>query len=108
MSKERARRRAQREAEAVRRAQVRERQAAAQVRRQARREKLRSWLPKPTTQRGQSGLLAAKRRRAIGLLGFGFVVVQFLTWVATPDWGVRAAVLLVSLLAVPLVAAFSR
>jgi hypothetical protein len=34
---------------------------------------------------------------------FVFLVVQALTWLATPDWGLRVAVLLVSLFAVPVV-----
>jgi hypothetical protein len=107
VSKERARRRAEREAEAARRAQIRDRKVAARLRRQARRKQVSGWLPRRTASRGQGGLLAAKRRRAAGLLGVGFLVVQFLTWVATPDWGLRVAVLLVSVLAVPLVAAFA-
>lgn len=41
------------------------------------------------------------------MLVVGFLVLQFLTWVSTPDWGLRAAVLLVSVLAVPLVAALT-
>lgn len=53
-------------------------------------------------QSGGAGLLAAKRRRALGLVLFAFFVVQFLTWVSTPDWGLRAAVLLVSIFAFPL------
>lgn len=40
----------------------------------------------------------------MGLVLFAFFVVQFLTWVSTPDWGLRGAVLLVSVLAFPLLA----
>ena len=107
MSKERALRRARREAEAAQRAAERERQAAAQARSRARRERWLGWLPRRTRTRVQGGLLAARRRRRVGMLVVSFLVVQFLTWVSTPDWGLRAAVLLVSVLAVPLVAALT-
>jgi hypothetical protein len=36
-----------------------------------------------------------------------FFVLQFLTWIVTPSWGLRAAVLIVSLFALPLVAVLS-
>jgi len=49
------------------------------------------------------GSLADKRRRKLGLLAGGFLLVQFICWVSTPDWGVRVAVLLVSLFALPVV-----
>jgi hypothetical protein len=61
-------------------------------------------MPRPSG--AAPGLLAAKRRRTTGLLLLGFVAIQVLTWAATPDWGLRAAVLLVSLFAFPLVAVF--
>ena len=107
MSKERAQRRARREAEAAKRQAERERRAAVEARRRARRKRLVGWLPQRTRIRSQGGLLAAERRRRVGMLVVGFLVLQFLTWVSTPDWGLRAAVLLVSVLAVPLVAALT-
>jgi hypothetical protein len=108
VSKERARRRAEREAEAARRAALRQRRVATLARRRARRERLLGWLPR--RRRGGTGrpsLLAAKRRRRIGLLALGFLLVQFLVWVSTPDWGVRVGVLVVSVLAMPLAAALT-
>lgn len=105
MSKDRARRRAAREAEVAARAAERERRAAAQARRNVWWSRLTGWLPK----RGgrAPGLLAAKRRRTAGLLILGFLVTQVLTWSATPDWGLRFAVALVSLFAFPLIAVFA-
>lgn len=50
--------------------------------------------------------MAARRRRTVGLMVFGFVGVQALTWAVTPDWGTRVAILLVSLFAAPVVALF--
>jgi len=59
----------------------------------------------PTRRRrpGVAGVLAAKRRRKLGLLAVGFFFVQFVCWVTTPDWGVRVAVLVVSVFALPVV-----
>lgn len=103
MSKERARRRAEREAEAERVAAVRAEQAEAAARRQGRRDVMTSFLPTLRRRPGVAGLLAAKQRRKVGLLASGFLLVQFICWVSTPDWGVRVAVLLVSLFALPVV-----
>jgi hypothetical protein len=101
LSKERAKRRAAREAEIAARAAERDRRAAGEARRMHWWNRLTSWIPRP---RGSApGLLAAKRRRTAGLIVFGFLVVQVLTWIATPDWGLRLAVLLVSLFAVPVI-----
>jgi hypothetical protein len=73
-------------------AAVRAKQAEVAARRQGRRDAMkRLWS------------LADKRRRKLGLLAGGFLLVQFICWVSTPDWGVRVAVLLVSLFALPVV-----
>lgn len=107
MSKDRAVRRAAREAERDRRGAERVRQEAAEASRHKRRQRWVGWLPRRTATTRWSratGLLADKRRRAFGLLVAGFLVVQLLTWIATPSWGLRAAVFLVSLFALPVVA----
>ena len=103
MSKERARRRAEREAEASRLAAARAKRTEAAARHQARKEAVARFLPRRSRRRAASGLLAAKRRRRIGLLAVGFFLVQFVCWVSTPDWGLRVAVLVVSLFALPVV-----
>lgn len=111
MSKERARRRAEREAEAARLAAVRQRTSERRARRHARRQRMLAALPlrnrATRRQAARPGIVAARRRRTLGLVALGFAVVQLLTWVSTPDWGVRAAVLVVSVLVVPVVTALS-
>ncbi len=106
MSKERATRRAERAAQLAHRALEREQAAVAEARRLQRRNRIVRWLPSAWWRR-RTGPLAARRRRARGLLVLAFVVVQLLTWVSTPDWGVRTAVLIASVFAVPVVALFT-
>ncbi|MEJ7775493.1 MAG: hypothetical protein WKF72_11850 [Nocardioidaceae bacterium] len=103
MSKERARRRAEREAEAATLAEGRAKQAAAAARRQGRRDVMTSLVQTRRRRPGVAGVLAAKRRRKIGLLAVGFFFVQLVCWVSTPDWGIRVAVLVVSVFALPVV-----
>lgn len=112
MSKERAERRAVREVERERRAAERSRLKAAAARRRDRRSRWQrrlAWLPgMGATRWGKStGPLAAKRRRVWGMLAVAFLVLQVLTWIVTPSWGMRAAVLVVSIFAFPLAAALS-
>lgn len=105
MSRERALRRAEQEAARAADAATRVRRTA----RNSRRARLRSWLvtrPPSVRRRGTPGLLAAKRRRAVGLLALGFLVVQVLTWSVTADWASRLAVAVVSLFALPVIAVF--
>jgi len=103
MSKERQARRAAREAEVAEQAAARAQAAAAA----ARRRRLLQPVTSATSRlrpRSKPGVLAAKRRRFGGLLALAFVVIQILTWAFTPDWGVRAFVLVVSIFAVPVAA----
>lgn len=67
------------------------------------------WLPGVGATRWSrsTGPLATKRRRIWGLVAFCFLVVQFFTWIITPSWGMRAAVLVVSIFAFPLAAVLS-
>ncbi len=104
MSKERARRRAEREAEIAHRAAEREKRAAELARRRAVKDRLGSFWPTGTKWSRSTGPLAARRRKAYGLMLLAFFVVQLLTWASTPDWGVRAAAFVVSLFAVPVIA----
>ncbi|MBA2573236.1 MAG: hypothetical protein M3423_07280 [Actinomycetota bacterium] len=109
MSKERAVRRAAREAELAEQRAERERGDAERARRLARRTTFAKVVPRPLIRSSSStgGVLAARRRRRVGLLAVGFVVVQVLTWAWTPDWGVRVAVIIASLFAIPVVAVLS-
>ncbi len=104
MSKERALRRAAREADREKREAERARAEAAAAKRRQLRDRLTGWLPRRKVWSKSSGLLAAKRRRRLGLLAFGFFVVQLMTWIVTPVWGLRVAVLIVSLFALPVAA----
>ena len=67
------------------------------------------WLPGVGTTRWSrsTGPLATKRRRIWGFVAVCFVVLQALTWIVTPSWGMRAAVLIVSIFALPVAAALS-
>lgn len=108
MSKERAVRRAAREAELIEQRGRRERARAEEARRVARRATFGGAVPRPMKRfSGSTSALAARRRRRVGLLAVGFVVVQVLTWAWTPDWGVRVAVIIASLFAIPVVAVLS-
>lgn len=110
MSKERARRRAEREAEAARAAEAR----AVRLRRAAGRrgllDRLRRLVPVPVRQRRQGGLLARRRRAQNGGVLLVFLGVQCLAWLLCSTWTARLAVLGLSVFLVPVVVtlAFDR
>jgi Flp pilus assembly protein TadB len=101
MSRERARRREEREraSEAARSARARRDQRLA--RRRARTESLRARLPRRTRWRRQQGLLARRRRIENGVIAGLFLAVQAIVWLVTPDPWVRGAAALLGLLALP-------
>ncbi len=100
MSKERARRRAEREQEAAIRRAAREREFERRSRSRARRQALTGWMPKPHL---TPGVLAARRRTelmvTIGLL----LLLNLLVWLVRPDWAARLGALVVSVLVFPVV-----
>ena len=100
MSKERARRRAEREHEAAIRPAARQREVERRARSRARRQALTGWVPRP---RLQPGVLAARRRTelmaTIGLL----LLLNLLVWLVRPDWAARLGALVVSVLVFPVV-----
>ncbi|MFZ2016135.1 MAG: hypothetical protein WAV00_20135 [Nocardioides sp.] len=100
MSKERARRRAEREQEAAIRRAAREREVERRSRSRARRQALTGWVPKPHL---TPGVLAARRRTelmaTIGLL----LLLNLLVWLVRPDWAARLGALVVSVLVFPVV-----
>jgi hypothetical protein len=112
VSKERAIRRAAREAEQEKRAAERARLDAAAARR---RDRNARWVRRLSWLRGvgstrwsrSTAPLATKRRRIWGFVAVCFVVLQALTWIITPSWGMRVAVLVVSLFALPVAVALS-
>ncbi len=71
------------------------------ARRRQRRDRLTGWLPRPAA--GQSGTLAARRRRAAGWCWRSCSPSTCSFWLAATGWAARALVLLLSLLATPIV-----
>lgn len=104
MSKERAKRRAERErlaavAEAERQAEAERRARAA-----ARRQRWFGWFPRAAP--GQSGALARRRREQAGYFIAFVFTVNLLVFFASQDWALRALVLLLSILLGPIVVSF--
>ncbi len=102
MSKERARRRVERERESAIRTAARAAEHERSERRQARRRTVTRWLPpKPSR---PSGILAERRRARLRVLVAALILVNVLVWVFRPDWPARLAALVVCLLLFPLLA----
>ena len=101
MSKERAKRRAEREREAAIVAAAKAAEAERKERRDARVQAMTGWIPKPRKQ--PPGILAERRRTQTRLLLLVVVVLNVLVWLASGDWAVRALALLLTLLVAPLV-----
>jgi Flp pilus assembly protein TadB len=100
MSKERARRRAEREQEAAVRQAAHERQAERRTRSQARKRALTGWVPRPHL---TPGVIAARRRTEL-MATFGLLLVlNILVWVMRPDWAARLGALVVSAVVFPVV-----
>jgi hypothetical protein len=96
VSKERAARRAEREAE-------RERRVARARARERRASRRRGLLGLGRQRRGRADSLLARRRRRQNLaLLAALLVLNTLLWVVVPDWGLRAAAAALSLLAWPI------
>lgn len=101
MAKERARRRAEREAAAAKDRQVRARKRARRDRIDRVKASVTSAIPdKP---RVAPGLLARRRRRRLLAFVLGIVAIQAVVWPFLPNWGARMVVLLLTLLAAPVV-----
>ncbi|MEU9885727.1 hypothetical protein AB0M95_12075 [Sphaerisporangium sp. NPDC051017] len=106
MSKERARRRAEREAEHARQAAARAEREARLARRRARWNRLTGRVPRPIRPRlirvaRQGGLIARRHRAQNAVVAVLFVLVQALAWILLDGWAARAGVLVLSLLLVP-------
>jgi hypothetical protein len=101
MSKERARRRAEREqAAAVRRVAV-ERRRNRLERRVERRRALAAPRRHRIRWRGQQGLLARRRRTQNGVILCVILALQLVVWLLTPDWWLRVAAALFAVIATP-------
>ncbi|MEV0164132.1 hypothetical protein ACGFJC_14940 [Nonomuraea fuscirosea] len=107
MSKERARRRAEREAERARAIQVNEER---QARRARRRASLARLVPRPIRFYRQGGLLARRHRAQNAVVALGFLIVQVIAWLMWGSLPVSFGVLIFSLLLAPVVVtlAFDR
>jgi hypothetical protein len=101
MSRERAQRRAAREATAALQAEQRAAEAEKRTRREARKDRLTGWLPNRVGR--QTGLLAEKRRRQAGATFAGLVELNLLVFAFTEDWYLTALTLVASLLGAPIV-----
>ncbi|NBE98166.1 hypothetical protein FE391_31595 [Nonomuraea sp. KC401] len=107
MSKERARRRAEREAERARAIRANE---LRQARRARRRALLSRMLPRPARAARQGGLLARRRRAQNAVVALGLLLVQVLVWLVWGSLLLSFGVLVLSLLLTPVVVtlAFDR
>ena len=107
MSKERARRRAEREHEAALKAAARAAEQERRERRAARADAVRrvttDRLPRRTRTARPTGTLAHRRRVQTWLVLALLIALNVLVWVLTPDWASRLASLVVSVLAAPVV-----
>jgi Flp pilus assembly protein TadB len=99
VSKQRARRREEREREAAIVRAARAREAERRERRTARTRALTRLVPKRHSR--QTGVLAERRRRQLSLTVAVVVALNVLVWVFVPGWPTRTMVLCVSLLATP-------
>ncbi|MFI7704842.1 hypothetical protein [Nonomuraea sp. NPDC049480] len=107
MSKERARRRAEREAERARAIRANEERQARQARRRALLTRL---TPRPVRVARQGGLLARRHRAQNAVVALGFLLVQAIVWLLWGSLFASFAALVLSLLLVPVVVtlAFDR
>jgi hypothetical protein len=99
MSKERARRRAERERQAAVVAAARAAEAERKERRDARVRAVTSRLPKPPKR--PTGALAQRRRRQNGALLAGLLAFNLLVWLLFGEWEIQLAAFVVSVLAAP-------
>ena len=99
MSKERARRREEREREAAIVRAARARAAEKKERRTARTRSLSGLVPKRHSR--QTGPLAQRRRRQVGVTIALVLALNVLVWVFVPGWPARTMVVVVSLLVAP-------
>lgn len=100
MSKERARRRAVREAERARAIRLNEER---QARRARRRALLRRLTPRRVRVARQGGVLARRQRAQNVVAAVAFLLVQVVTWLVWGSWWTSFGVLVLSLLLIPVV-----
>ena len=101
MSKDRARRREEREQVAAAARAAAQRRAERDSRRRAARDAWRARLPRRTRWRRHQGLLARRRRVENSVILGLFLVSQVIVWLLTDDAWVRVAALLLGVLSLP-------
>jgi Flp pilus assembly protein TadB len=101
VSRERAKRREEREQQAARDRAARERRAARTARRRGIGQTVRRRVPRRVRYRGQQGLLARRRRTQNAVILLIFLAVQAIVWLVWSDPWARAAAALVGAFAVP-------
>ena len=99
MAKDRARRRAEREAQRAREREERARSRARRERIDRGRQAISSMVP--DAPRLAPGILARRRRRRLMAFAAAVVMIQVVTWPFLPTWGARLVVLALTLLAAP-------
>jgi hypothetical protein len=110
MSKERARRRVARSAEALVRAEARRVADAKAARGRARKAAWQRRLgpfAAGTPAGQQAGIIATRRRTRLRLIITALVFAQILTWIIRPDWPARLAAIVIAVIAFPVIAAFA-
>lgn len=101
MAKERARKRAEREAAAEKEREERARRRARKERVDRVRQTVAAAMPdRPKV---TPGLLARRRRRRLFAFALGIIAIQVLVWPFVPSWTGRIVVLVLTLLAAPVV-----
>lgn len=101
MVKERARKRAEREAAAEKEREERARRRARKDRVDGVKQKVVAAIP--DRPRVTPGLLARRRRRRLFAFVLGIIAIQVLVWPFVPSWTGRIVVLVLTLLAAPVV-----
>jgi Flp pilus assembly protein TadB len=101
VAKERARKRAEREAAAAKEREQRARKRARKERVDRAKAKVSSAIPdRPKT---APGLLARRRRRRLLTFALAIIAIQIIVWPFLPSWGARLLLLALTLLAAPVV-----
>ncbi|MEV4090964.1 hypothetical protein [Streptosporangium saharense] len=102
MSRERARRRAEREAEQAKQAALRAVREARLARRRELAGRVTALLPRrPVRIAAQRGIKARRRRTQNGLVAVLFLIAQVIAWLLWSSWTARFGVFVLSILLVP-------
>ncbi|MEK9663910.1 MAG: hypothetical protein VW239_03730 [Candidatus Nanopelagicales bacterium] len=101
MAKERARKRAEREAAAAKEREQRAKKRARKERVDRAKAKVSSAIP--DRPKATPGLLARRRRRRLLAFVIAIVAIQLVVWPFLPNWGARALLLALTMLAAPVV-----